>query len=169
VFVDRPWSNHANMVSDGDTLLGDAEDYFEYVSRALIQLLAYVVVQIPVKYRARFSRDRALSCFSMVVNGKRIVASPWSQGPGWAESDCQEGPAPPVEEDADQERMYQLQASDDPEKQKFPFGNPELNTTLRTDFDKLIRGAESSIPLCNLSMSGKRDGSTPGGRNCKCF
>jgi hypothetical protein len=168
MFTDRPWSNHANLISDGDTLYGGPREYFEHVSRGLIQLITYVIVQMPPKYRARLSRDRALSCLSVVIDGERVVASPWKEGPGWAEEECRAGPAPPHEENATQKRLYELQASDNPAKQKYPFGNELIDGSHREDFGKLVLGAEASIPICNLSRpQGGSEPSIAGSRNCE--
>lgn len=47
--------------------------------------------QYPPNALLRFDRDRLISSFSAVIDGKRVAPEEWEYGPGWSGSDTEVG------------------------------------------------------------------------------
>lgn len=58
---------------------------------SVVELLAYLVQQFPPDQLLRFDKERLISSFSSVIDGKRVTPDPWRLGPGWTGEDTRIG------------------------------------------------------------------------------
>jgi hypothetical protein len=167
------------MIADSWSVMS-AQSYLDWFGHSMVQMLAFWSLQAPSHLRMRFDRDAILSNFSMLdENGSRIVGRPWAHGPGWTSDDCQPGVAPalpastsdvpmqltgsntPLQHDDDLELTSRsFHASDDPNRRKYPFGNPNLDGSAAVAYRELQEQAARNIGI-DIAVSGDGGGNFP--------
>jgi hypothetical protein len=142
------------------------QDLLDFFAAACADYVNFLGLQIGARLCFRLNKELFASSFTVIDEDliTCITGHAREGGSGWSADECQPGPSPvPIEErlNATLKELYQLQASDNPELRRFPFGNPNRADTIDDDFVKLARRNAKFIPVLNYIGV---DGDTPGGQ-----
>ncbi len=131
----------------------DSFTYLNQIARSNSTLVSWFTQQAPAHIRFRFDRTKFLESFSAIVDGKRISAMDWEQGPGRTGSDVEIGKEYP-EPDADlsPQELYNLWATDSPTPDEpiHPFNNSKPYDQRMKWIDHRIDALET-IPLAEVN------------------
>lgn len=84
-----PQSNHANMLRDAVAITSSPVQLVKWCGRAVVQMAAGCVRQLPRILECKVDTDVLLSAFSYIdpASGKRVKLDGWPLGPGYHQQD----------------------------------------------------------------------------------
>ncbi len=77
---EKMWTNHAHWAGDGWVGTGQLP-WLNWMARALLLKSHHALAQGPADYGIEIDADKFLSAFSLIIDGERVDADPWPEGP----------------------------------------------------------------------------------------
>ena len=112
-----PWTTQANYTSDG-TLIIPTFSLFNFFVRAMLQLVVFIISQLPSSMQVRVDSDKFIASFQMGNVELPLYAEHWELAPGWRMANSMPGWVVPMDIDSnidgfDKDRGTYLVKTDD--------------------------------------------------------